>query len=54
MTEDIFATGGLVTLSLLNLGKVTRYSSSFITLVKGNKNDSKSLIGDNINTFIPS
>jgi len=50
----MFTSAGLVTLSLLNLGKVTRYSSSFIALVKANVNDPYSMVGDNINSFIPS
>jgi hypothetical protein len=41
MQTDIFSTCGLITISLLNLGKILRYTSSFVKLVKANINVSK-------------
>lgn len=38
MQTDIFSTCGLITISLLNLGKILRYTSSFVKLVKANIN----------------
>jgi hypothetical protein len=44
MQTDIFSTCGLITISLLNLGKILRYSSSFVKLVKANVNVNEYLV----------